>query len=121
MTTREKIKEELKTKTTAEIVALWNEYASEHYPDNYIYSMDEFDDILDGREPWEIARSTFYGDFRPCDDYFYYNGYGNLCSGNYADYNELKHDFITDLPVDFDYLIDELETTNYINFQMAKQ
>lgn len=115
MTTREKIIEELKTKSTAEIIALWNEYAYDNCPDDYIYSMDEFDEINSNVSPWEIARSCFYGDFRPCDDYFYYNGYGNFASGNYAHYNEFALDFITNLPVDFDYLIDELETADYIN------
>lgn len=36
-------------------------------------------------EPWEVARSAYYGDFRPCDKYFYFNSYGNLKSCDYID------------------------------------
>ena len=54
--------------------------------DDYIYFMDSFDEIMDGMTPWEIARAAFYGNrFNPCDDYFYFNGYGNLESFAHAD------------------------------------
>lgn len=63
------------------MAAYYNDYLSENNRgDDYIYTMDMFDEIMDGCDPWEIARSAFYGDFRPCDDYFGFNGYGNLVS-----------------------------------------
>ena len=73
-----------------DIIALHNDYcdAVNGY-DNSIYYMSEFDEIMSGVEPWEVARSAYYGDFRPCDEYFYFNGYGNLESG----------DFIEQLPI----------------------
>lgn len=36
--------------------------------------------MLYGREPLEIARMTFYGDFRFAEDYHRFNGYGNIDS-----------------------------------------
>lgn len=55
--------------------------------DNAIYPMDDFDDVLDGFEPWEIARAAYYGEFCPTNDYFRLNVYGNLESTNNP-YNE---------------------------------
>lgn len=46
--------------------------------DNAIYSMDDFDELLGGREPWDIARIAYYGEFCPTDSYFRFNVYGNL-------------------------------------------
>lgn len=46
--------------------------------DEAIYSMDDFDEILCGRTPWEIARAAYYGEFCPVDSYFRFNVYMNL-------------------------------------------
>ena len=46
--------------------------------DAAIYSMDDFDEILYGRTPWEIARAAYYGEFCPVDSYFRFNVYANL-------------------------------------------
>lgn len=79
MTRQEKIKSALEDMDNAEIIAIHNEYCdAANYMDDYIYSMYEFDEIMDGMRPWEIARSCYYGDFCPADDYFRFNGYGNL-------------------------------------------
>ena len=84
MTRYERIKEILDNMDTAEIIAVHNEYCNEsNRMDNYIYSMAEFDEICDSMEPWEIARTCYYGEFRPCDDYFRFNGYGNFESFDY--------------------------------------
>ena len=73
------IKEALENLSDEELIAIHNEYCSEsNNTDNCVYSMDEFNEITDGMENWEIARSCFFGDFRPCDEYFFFNGYGNL-------------------------------------------
>lgn len=50
--------------------------------DNAIYPMDNFNDLLFGMEPWDIARATYYGEFYPTDNYFRFNVYGNLESTN---------------------------------------
>ena len=46
--------------------------------DDAIYPMDDFDELLYGREPWEIARAAYYGEFCPADSYFRFNVYANL-------------------------------------------
>ena len=46
--------------------------------DDAIYSMDNFDELLGGKEPWEIVRAAYYGEFCPTDSYFRFNVYGNL-------------------------------------------
>ena len=43
-----------------------------------MYDMDEFDDTFCDTPAWNVARAAFYGDFRPCDSFFRFNGYGNL-------------------------------------------
>ncbi len=78
----EAIKEVLKGLPTAALVSVHNEYCEANSDmDNYIYSMEEFDEILSGYTPWEVARACYYsGKFCPAHDYFWYNGYGNLVS-----------------------------------------
>lgn len=70
----------------SEKISLHNEYCSEtNNMDDYIYSMDEFDEIMDGMKPWEIARAAYYsGKFCPAHDYFWFNGYGNLESDDFC-------------------------------------
>ena len=85
MTRYEKIKEVLKNMDTREIISVYNEYCdAAGYMDNYIYSMDEFNEIMQGEDPWEIARCCYYGDFCPAHEYFRFNGYANAVSFDYA-------------------------------------
>ena len=67
------------------------EYLQENDSDNEPIDMDSFDEYLDS--PWEAVRSAFYGgrfgfdkdSFNPNDDYFRFNGYGNVESIPYLD------------------------------------
>ena len=43
-----------------------------------LYNMDDFNEIMEGYTPTELAERIFFGDFNINDDYFYFNGYGNL-------------------------------------------
>lgn len=65
------------------------EFLGETDPDSEPYSMDEFNDLTDYRnDPLEAITRAFYGgrygfkndSFNPNDEYFTYNGYGNLIS-----------------------------------------
>ncbi len=100
MTKQDKIKALLEEMNDGELLSIYKEYCdtAERYDDD-IYTMDEFDEIMSGQDPWEIARSCFYGDFRPCDKYFSFNGYGNLISFDYIsdkiDVDEIA-EYITD-------------------------
>ena len=84
MTRYEKIKTALDEMSTAELINIHNEYCdAANYPDNHIYNMDDFDEIMSGQTPWEIARCAYYGDFCPTHNYFWFNGYANLCSADF--------------------------------------
>ena len=66
------------------------------------YDMDLFDELLDGFTPSEIARMIYFdGDFNPNDEYFHFNGYGNLESANWGDVvaeaEDLEEDIINHL------------------------
>ena len=72
-----------------EKIAVLNEYLYDvNYSDNALFPMDEIDEILSGNTPEEIIRLAFYGgrygfpqdNFNPNDEYFSFNGYGNLVS-----------------------------------------
>ena len=43
-----------------------------------LYDMDDFDLVMEGCTPTEVVQRTFFGDFNPNGDYFFFNGYANL-------------------------------------------
>lgn len=63
--------------------------------DDRVYRMDELNVIYS--DPWEACRAFYFGyrynpyateetqreSSSPCDDYFFYNGYGNICTIQY--------------------------------------
>lgn len=84
MKTLNEIKEYLENLSDSDLLMLWNEYQNENCGD-YIYDMEEFDEIFSNVEPSEISRRCYFGDFNPNDAYFVFNGYANLESSNYLD------------------------------------
>ena len=53
-----------------------------------------------------------YGDFNPNRNYFYYNGYGNLCSADYKDYSAHLDDYFIEAIIENQnhlYLDDEIK------------
>ena len=44
------------------------------------YDMDTINEFYSGVEPLEVLTRAHFGDFSPMDDYFNFNGYGNLVS-----------------------------------------
>ena len=68
----------------AEKMDLWNRYvADENRYDDEIFSMDCFDEIMEGTEPIRLAAMVTFGDFNPHHDWFWLNGYGNLVSSEF--------------------------------------
>ena len=66
-----------------EKIALHNTYCdAANCIDNCIYAMDEMEEILDGVDKWELARMVQFGDFDCTNDFWGFNGYGNLVSYN---------------------------------------
>lgn len=117
-----KIKEAIEEMCPEEIIMLHNNYCEAcNRMDDYVYFMDDFNEIMSGVKPWEIARAAFYGTrFNPCDDYFYFNAYGNLESLAYAEdaieetvFPDEIAEYIADNddPLDNDTLIGLLEET----------
>ncbi|EJA1938764.1 hypothetical protein MWQ79_000213 [Staphylococcus pseudintermedius] len=56
--------------------------------DLYIYDMNDFNEIMYGQSPLWIASRIFFGKFDPTDEFFKYNGYGNLESLNFYEYGD---------------------------------
>ena len=78
-----------------------------------VYEMDEFNEICDSMDAHSIACRVFYGDFRPCDSYFTFDGYENFKSSDYLSdliYFDEMVDFVIGVYTDGDSLnIDELD------------
>ena len=53
-----------------------------------VFSMDDFDEIMNGIDPSALAFRIFYGDFNPNHDYFRFNAYANLESLDEYDLEE---------------------------------
>ena len=70
-----------------------------------LYNMDDFNEIMEGYTPTELAERIFFGDFNINDDYFYFNGYGNLES--ITEYDMEGH---------FEMIIDEVVDSMIYNY-----
>lgn len=80
----EQIRDYLENLDDDSLLYIYRNYCDEtENVDDDIYSMDDFDEIMESTKPWEVARACYFGDFRPCDKYFEFNGYGNIVSFNY--------------------------------------
>lgn len=78
------LQELLENMSDDELIMIWNEYQNNVHGENQIYNMDDFDELLNGMSPWEIARASYYsGKFCPAHNYFWFNGYGNLESSDF--------------------------------------
>lgn len=77
----------------SDILTMWNQKENAENGTNHIYNYQKFDEIFEDSEPSDIAFKIFNGNFNPNDEYFIFNGYGNLESSNYLEtfvsYDEL--------------------------------
>lgn len=73
------------------------EAIEERIAENDIYSMDEFDEIFEGHDPSYIANRIHFGEYNPLDDYFTFDGYGNIKTLNTFEYQELISDIESDV------------------------
>jgi len=80
MTRYDWIKRILNNMNTAEIVEIHNQYCeSADCMEKYIYSMDEFNEVMENTSPWQIVSMCFSGyKFSPEHDYFCFNDDGDL-------------------------------------------
>lgn len=111
---RDVIIECLENMSTADQVNIHNNYCrAAGREDDHIYRMYEFDEVMQGTDPHRLACNIFYGDFCPAQDFFWFNGYGNLmsadtfptdeikplCISEIAEYIEREHDGLCDSDV----------------------
>lgn len=61
------------------------------------YSMDEFDEIMNGFEPSEIANRIYFGDFNPNHEYFRFDVYANLESLDEYEMEEEIKDYASEI------------------------
>ena len=60
------------------IAVMINDYYDYHGYDNYIYHLDDFDEVFASQTPFDVALNVFYGTFSPACEYFTFDGYGNI-------------------------------------------
>lgn len=65
-----------------------------------------FNTFFEGR-PMEVARATFYGDYRYCDAYVHFNAYGNLDSVEDYEYEDILKDNVEEILDNFLELAEE--------------
>lgn len=90
----------------ADIVYLWNDYASENGYEQIFDSIEEFAANFE-TEGVELARMVFFGDVKNWGDYVYLNGYGNFQSC----WN------VENSPIDVDGLAQWMKETNHEDYK----
>lgn len=81
----EAFKEGFTSLTTKEQVNVYNQISS---ADVMIFSMDEFDEECGSLSPTNLAQRIIYGEFNTSDNYFRFDGNGNLQSLNETEVEE---------------------------------
>lgn len=110
--------EQLSGSELADLLQYMTSYDGSFEESTY-YDMDSFDEFMSNYTPSEIARMMWFGEFNPNDDYFRFDGYGNLKSLDWQEISDeaesLESDIIEhlvnyydgDTPwADLDYMVD---------------
>lgn len=110
--------EQLSGSELADLLQYMNAYDGSFEESTY-YDMYLFDEFMSNYTPSEIARMIHFGEFNPNDDYFRFDGYGNLESLDWQEISDeaesLESDIINhlvnyysgDTPwAELDYLVD---------------
>lgn len=85
MTTLEKVLQALNAASESDKLAMWNDYAQEMCPDDYIYYVDDFDFDECFSSANDAVNAVMHGSFSPLDTYVSFDGYGNLRSSRFVD------------------------------------
>ena len=96
-----------------EIADAWNFRCDEKgYMDERIEYMDTFDELFCNLKPSEIAEKVYRRDFCTGDDFYAFNGYGNLESfSEVEDYSRFSYEELAEYLVDYgDSLTTALDT-----------
>ena len=80
---KQKIVDIINSMGIEEKIALHNTYCdAANCMDDYIYTMDDMEEVLDGVDKWELVRMVQFGNFDCTKEFWGFNGYGNLVSYN---------------------------------------
>ena len=82
--TYERFKELFGDLNDAKKIELWNDLCDDYAYEERLYNMNDLDELLGDRKPSELL-TMVNDDFNYNDDYFYFDGYGRLCSVNYLE------------------------------------
>lgn len=113
MTTKEKIIDFMQEEIpTLDLVLMHNTYCQEtNNPDDEIFPMDMWEEIMDGYKSWDIATKVHFGTFNPFDEYFTFDGYGNIKTiSKYAIESNL---YLSDMA---QWMIDNQEDLGYSDY-----
>lgn len=93
-----KCKEWLKnhTEVTMQLVNEVNSYDGSLMDFNF-QRMDLFDEVMTGYSPMELALKLYYGEFNPNDEYFDFDGLGNIASFTAWERDEWLRDNIDEI------------------------
>lgn len=65
--------------TDDDYISAWNDYCNNsRYEDDMIFYMGAIDEIMTNSSVSDIMRMCYYGSVDPNDNYFEYDGYGNI-------------------------------------------
>lgn len=89
----------------------------------YYYMMGELEEVTHGMDKMELLRASQYGDFNVWDDYFTFNGYGNLDSLDSYSYEEQLTDYIEEIAKNAQRLHDRgaIDLNDYIDMDELEE
>ena len=108
MTREQAIKSYVEHLSVSELADLLQHMASYDgsFEDAIYYDMDEFDDFMSNYTPMEIAQMIYFGEFNPNDDYFRFDGCGDLESLDWQELSAEAEDLVDDI---FDHLVNNYD------------
>jgi hypothetical protein len=77
-----------------------------------VHDMEEFNELMEGLEPLEIADKIENGNFNSNEDLFHYNDNGELVSYTECDYEEYVYDSIDYIEEDIELIVRDSKKNN---------
>lgn len=77
-----------------------------------VHDMEEFNELMEGLEPLEIADKIENGNFNSNEDLFHYNDNGELVSYMECDYEEYVYDSIDYIEEDIELIVRDSKKNN---------
>ena len=94
-----------------ELVELWNDYCEYNGYEDQLFGMCAFEAIVDTSDFFSTYEKIDHDNFNSCDDYFYYDRQGWICStsdpSDIIDLDDLAC-YIEDNIEEYDYLLENV-------------